>query len=225
MKTKQIVKVCVDIAMTLGLLFLMGYHLWGDSAHEWVGAGMFLLFLLHHILNRGWWKGLFRGEYNAARALLTGVNLLTLAAMLGLMVSGVMLSNEVFAFLHIRGHMSFARRLHMASAYWGFVMMAAHLGLHWGIVLNMTQKNKRIGKARTAFSELLGALIAAYGVVAMIKRDLSTYLFLRAEFVFLDFGESKILFYLDYLAIMGTFIFLAHFAAKLLRKRKGRDTL
>ena len=225
MKTKQIVKVCVDIAMTLGLLFLMGYHLWGDSAHEWVGAGMFLLFLLHHILNRGWWKRLFRGKYNAARALLTGVNLLTLAAMLGLMVSGVMLSNEVFAFLHIRGHMSFARRLHMASAYWGFVMMAAHLGLHWGIVLNMTQKNKRTGKTRTVFSTLLGALIAAYGVVAMIKHDLSTYLFLRAEFVFLDFGESKILFYLDYLAIMGTFIFLAHFAAKLLRKRKGRDTL
>lgn len=22
--------------MTLGLLFLMGYHLWGDTAHEWV---------------------------------------------------------------------------------------------------------------------------------------------------------------------------------------------
>lgn len=225
MKAKQIVKVCVDIAMTLGLLFLMGYHLWGDSAHEWVGAGMFLLFLLHHILNRGWWKGLFRGKYNAVRALLTGVNLLTLAAMLGLMVSGVMLSNEVFSFLHIRGHMSFARRLHMASAYWGFVMMAAHLGLHWGIVLNMAQKIKRTDKARTVFPTLLGAVIAAYGVAAMLKRNLGTYLFLRAEFVFLDFGESKILFYLDYLAIMGTFIFLAYFAAKLLRKRKGRDTL
>ena len=153
------------------------------------------------------------------------MNLLTLAAILGLMVSGVMLSNEVFAFLHIRGHMSFARRLHMASAYWGFVMMAAHLGLHWGIVLNMAQKIKRTDKARTVFPTLLGAVIAAYGVAAMLKRNLGTYLFLRAEFVFLDFGESKILFYLDYLAIMGTFIFLAYFAAKLLRKRKGRDTL
>ena len=62
MKTKQIVKVCVDIAMTLGLLFLMGYHLWGDSAHEWVGAGMFLLFLLHHILNRGGGRGCSGGN-------------------------------------------------------------------------------------------------------------------------------------------------------------------
>lgn len=29
----------VDLLMTLGLWFLMGYHLWGERAHEWVGAG------------------------------------------------------------------------------------------------------------------------------------------------------------------------------------------
>ena len=89
----------------------------------------------------------------------------------------------------------------------------------------MAQKIKRTGKARTVFPTLLGAVIAAYGVAAMYKRNLGTYFFLRAEFVFLDFSESKFLFYLDYLAIMGTFIFLAYFAARLLRKRKGRDTL
>jgi len=110
------VKICVDIAMTLGLLFLMGYHLWNDIVHEWGGAGMFLLFLFHHILNWRWWKGLFRGKYNATRALFVGVNLLARAAMLGLMVKGMMFSNQVFAFLHIRGHISFARRLHMFSA-------------------------------------------------------------------------------------------------------------
>lgn len=58
----------------------------------------------------------------------------------------------------------------------------------------------------------------------MVRRDLTTCLFLRSEFVFLDFDESKILFCLDYLAIMGTFIFLFHFAGKLLRKRTARET-
>ena len=139
MKAKQSVKVCIDIAMTLGLLFLMGYHLWGDTAHEWVGAGIFVLFIPHHILNWLWWAGLFKGKYSAVRILQVVIDLLTLAAMLGLMVSAVILSNNVFAFLHIRGHMSFARRLHMAAAYWGFLLMAAHLGLHWGMLLKMTQ--------------------------------------------------------------------------------------
>ena len=44
-------KITVDALMILALLFLMGYQLWGDVAHEWAGAGMFLLFLLHHGLN------------------------------------------------------------------------------------------------------------------------------------------------------------------------------
>ena len=228
MKPKQIVKIVVDVAMALGMLFQMGYHLWGDTAHEWVGAGLFLLFLLHHILNWRWWTGLFKGKYTAVRILQTTINLLTLAAMLGLMVSGVILSSKVFAFLQIRGHMAFARRLHMAASYWGFLLMTAHLGLHWGMLLGMvrkTGKTKLPGKPASHWPALLGALIAAYGMTAMVNRNFVTYLFLQAEFVFLDFSESKMLFYLDYLAIMGTFIFLAHFAAKLLRKRKERKTL
>ena len=221
MRPKQAIKICVDAAMTLGLLFLMGYHLWGDAAHEWVGAGMFLLFILHHILNWRWWAGICKGRYTAVRTLQTVIDLLTLAAMLGLMVSGVILSSKVFAFLHIRGHMAFARRLHMTASYWGFLLMAAHLGLHWGMLLGAARKAGRTrspGKPASHFPTAAGALAAAYGAAALVKRDLATYLFLRAEFVFLDFSESKLLFYLDYLAIMGTFILLFHFAAKLLRK-------
>lgn len=225
MKPKQAVKVCVDTVMTLGMLFLMGYHLWGDTAHEWVGAGLFVLFILHHVLNWRWWTGIFKGKYTAVRALQTVVNLLTMAAMAGLMVSGVILSSKVFAFLHIRGHMAFARRLHMASSHWGFLLMMAHLGLHWGVLLGMTRKAaKTKHRPCSPLSTLLGALIAVYGVVVVVKRDFATCLFLKAEFVFLDFSESKVLFYLDYLAIMGTLIFLSHFAVKLLRKRKARKT-
>ena len=227
MKPKQTVKICVDAAMTLGMLFLMGYHLWGDTAHEWVGAGMFVLFILHHILNWRWWAGICKGRYTAVRTLQTMLDLLTLAAMLGLMVSGVILSSKVFAFLHIRGHMAFARRLHMAASYWGFLLMAAHLGLHWGMLLGMARKagqTRLSGKPVSSLPKAAGVVAALCGVVAMVKRDLATYLFLRSEFVFLDFSESKLLFYLDYLSIMGTFIFLSHFAAKLLRKHKARKT-
>lgn len=38
MKPKAILKLILDAAMTLGLLFQMGYQFWGDTAHEWVGA-------------------------------------------------------------------------------------------------------------------------------------------------------------------------------------------
>lgn len=35
----------IDIGMTILLLFLMARQLIGDTAHEWIGAGMFLLWI------------------------------------------------------------------------------------------------------------------------------------------------------------------------------------
>lgn len=49
MKPKMILKICVDVAMTIVLLFLMTYELVGQATHEWLGIGMFGLFVTHHI--------------------------------------------------------------------------------------------------------------------------------------------------------------------------------
>ena len=52
MKKQTILKVAVDVGMTLLLMLLMAYELIGRNAHEWLGVGMFVLFVFHHILNR-----------------------------------------------------------------------------------------------------------------------------------------------------------------------------
>ncbi len=221
MKPKAALKIAVDILMTLGLLFLMGYQFWGDVAHEWVGAGMFLLFLLHHILNGNWYKSLLKGRYTPSRIFQIIVDLLVFLAMIGLMVSGIMLSNHVFSFLNIHGGMSFARLTHMVVSHWGFVLMALHLGLHWGMFMGLIRKALKLRQTshvRKILLPVLGAGIAIYGLVVFIQRDLLTYMLLQTQFVFLDFGESIPFFYLDYLAMMGTFIFLAYSVSALLRK-------
>ena len=210
--------------MTLGLMFLMGYQFWDGAVHEWAGAGMFLLFLLHHILNGGWYRGIFRGNYPPIRVLQLAVNLLAFLAMLGLMVSGVILSSHVFAFLSIRGGMGFARILHMASAYWGFVGMALHLGLHWGMLAGVVRKALRFrpSRARRILLPILGACVAAWGISAFIRRGLPAYMLVRTHFVFFDFSEPIPLFCLDYLTMLGAFIFIAHYASRLLRKRPAQ---
>ena len=223
MKPKAAVKIAVDILMTLALLFLMGYQFWQDAAHEWAGTGMFLLFILHHILNGNWHRAVFRGRYTPAGVFQLVIDLLVLLAMIGLMVSGVILSNHVFAFLPIRGGMGFARLLHMAASYWGFVLMALHLGLHWGMVLGMGRKALRPSRIRRVLLPVLGGCVAVYGLIAFPRRDLITYMLVRTHFVFFDFSEPIPLFYLDYLAMMGTFIFLAHSISRLLRKRAERS--
>lgn len=227
MRAKSSCKIAIDVFMTLGLLFLMGYPLWGDVAHEWAGAGTFLLFIAHHALNWKWYRNLCRGRYAPARILQASVDLLLLVAMIGLMISGAMLSNYAFAFLNIRGGLSFARLLHMAASYWGFVLMALHLGLHWSMFVGMARKALKVSgasPARRAALFALSAAIAVYGLATFFRRDLIAYMLVRTQFVFLDFGEPKLRFYLDYLAMMGAFVFFGHYLSGLLVKarRAGR---
>ena len=52
---------------------------------------------------------------------------------------------------------------------------------------------------------------------------MSAYLLIQVDFAFLDFAESKIMFYLDYLAITISFAYLTRFLLWFLLFR--RDTL
>ena len=57
------------------------------------------------------------------------------------------------------------------------------------------------------------------------KRNLAENLFLKSEFVFLDYEESRLLFFLDYLAMAALCVFIAHYLAaglRLLASRKER---
>lgn len=182
---------------------------------------MFVLFIVHHSLNWNRNKNLFRGRYTIVRVFQLVVNLPVLAVMLIQMYSGIVLSRYVFDFLPIEGGLALARRLHILGAYWGILLISLHLGLHWNMILGMVRKGigiKRPSVLRTAICACAGLLIAGYGVFVFVKRDFLTYLLIRSEFVFLDYSEPAILFYSDYLAIMGLCIFVSHYISKLLRK-------
>ena len=221
---KKKLKLAVDILMTLTLLFLMGYQLWGESAHEWAGAFMLILFIVHHVLNGAWYRNLFRAKYTGMTVLINAVDLILLATMVCLMASGITMSRHVFAFLPISGGMGTARLVHMAACYWGFALMVFHLGLHWGMTLarfrQMLGMDRSSGIRRTVL-RIAGGLTAGYGLYVFVTRDLATYMFLRTQFVFLDYSESPISFYIDYLAMTGLFIWIAHYLSVILL-RPGR---
>ena len=207
----------LDCGMVILLPLLMAYALVGEQAHEWLGAAMLLLFLVHHALNWRWYRGLPRGKWPPARVFQAAVNAALLLVMIGLAVSGIMLSRHVFVFLPIRSGRSLARSLHMLSAYWGFCVMSLHLGLHWGMVLAAGRKLVKNPPSWGAILLRPGAvLISLWGVYAFIRRDLGTYLLLRTAFVFFDFEEPLALFLLNYLAVMGLFAAVGYYGQRLL---------
>jgi hypothetical protein len=220
MKPKTIWKIAIDFFLTVGLLLLMAYELIGEATHEWIAVGMFLLCIMHHILNWNWISYLPKGKYTAYRILQTIVAAFVFLSIVGLMISGIILSRHVFAFLPISDGQSFARTLHMLCAYWGFVLMSLHMGLHLNMLMGITRKVLHISKPsvpRTILLRTTGLLIAAYGMYAFFQRQISSYLFLQNEFVFFDYNEPLIAFFADYLAIMGLFVCIGYYVSKLLR--------
>lgn len=198
MSKKQIIKMCIDLAMTIALPILMCYSLVGETAHEIIGTAMFGCFIAHHILNIGWFKALFKGRYTLRRSVNTAVNLLIFLCMLGLMYSGIVLSRHVFTFVQLGGAMT-ARTIHKLCAYWGLVLMSVHLGMH---IRQMTTKMKLKGKKLRLVLQIIFGIIAIMGIYSFIKLSYADYLFVKVEFVFIDTSVSAFITALRHLSVM-----------------------
>lgn len=215
MKSK--IKMGIDVLMTALLLDLMAYQITGQMLHEWLGTGMLVLFIAHNILNIRWYGNLFKGKYRLLRITQTTVNFSVLISMLCLGYSGIVMSRHVFAPLSIHGPMATARSIHMAASYWGFVLMSFHLGMHWGMVTRMFG---RLSKDRTLpclsvwVLRLAAVLITGYGLLCFIRKDIVSYMFLKNEFVFLDFEQSMLSVILEYAAMMGFWVYISYFVTR-----------
>ncbi len=198
MKKKHI-RTVVDMAMIVLLPMLMAYSLIGEKLHEIIGTILFALFIVHHVLNRQWYKAIFNGKYTPRRIFQTVLNFLLLVFMLTQPISGILMSKYLYSSIRIAGSSATARELHLFLAYWGFVFMCLHAGTHMCAPIKKLQARGR--RTLTMILIALGA-ISVYGGYAFVKRRLPEYMFLRSSFAFFDFGEPRIFFFLDYIAMM-----------------------
>lgn len=226
-QSKQIRKRIVDLAMIVLLPLLMAEILTGQEIHEWLGIGMVVLFVVHHILNAGWWKSFFKGSYTPSRMLSVMLDLLLLLDMAALAVSGVMMSDFIFGFLSIRGGMMIARQLHLLASYWGLILMSAHLGMHMEMLIGAGRKLFRISGKNTVRTWILRAAaagISIYGIYAFFVQQLSDYLFLQTHFVLFDETKAAAVYFAETISMVVLFAALAHYLNKLLRNMgKGSE--
>ena len=202
---KNKLKRILDIVMTLMLPCLMTYELIGQETHEILGLCTVGLFILHHAMNWQWHRNLFKGKYTAYRAVLTALDILMIVVFIDQAVTGIMMARHVFPGLPHVGRRSFARVLHLLGAYWGFTLCCLHAGMHMtGMIRKWVGKT---GMARI-FPAALALCISGYGVYAFIRRGLPRYMTLQEQFVFFDFEEPLVLFFLDVIAMMLTWILL-----------------
>ena len=189
----------------------MAYHLIGDSLHGWIGMILFVLIILHNVIDRRWYSGLCKGKYTPARFFHTTVNLLLLASSVGLAASAVFLSTSLSTFFHLKAAM-IGRRMHMVFTIWSFVLMSVHVGLHWNMVICAVKKRMRTPKhLYQAAARIAVLLVAVYGLYAFIARKLPQRMFLLNEYVFFDYGEFILFCIIDYVSVLCLFACFAYY--------------
>ena len=215
---KKNIRMIVDIAMTVLLPMLMAYSLIGEKFHEIAGTAMFVLFIGHHVLNRGWYQALFKGKHNARRISQTVLNVVLLVFMILQPISGILMSKHLFTFIDVPGISATAREVHLFLAYWGFVMLSIHAGTH--LMAPLGKLNRSRHKIWAVVICLI-SVVSIYGAYAFVKRQFADYMFMKSAFVFLDYSEPRVYFFLDYIAVMLLFASVGYLVTSILtRSRK-----
>lgn len=117
MKPNLLIKRVVDAAMYVLFVLLMGQCVLRGAVHEWLGIAIGILFVLHNVLNISWYRALFQGRYSAVRAIQAVINFLLILAVLLCMVSGVLVSQHIFA-VGSGSAIEFGRHLHLVTTAW-----------------------------------------------------------------------------------------------------------
>ena len=139
--------------------------------------------------------------------------------MIGMMVSGIMISAKVFSFLNIPTTM-FARRLHMISTSWGFVLMSIHVGLHIAGMMNKLNKKMKNDTFEYVYYLVL-VLLIGFGIYSFVSNKVYEDMFLLNDFKFYNYEQSPILFYLKYMMILVSIALIIYFIFKFISKIKN----
>ena len=210
--------------MTVLMLIAMAYYITGNTVHEVVGVVVLLLFVVHNFLNRRWYKTILKGKHNVRRILQIGINLLFLATMALMMISAVLISSDLFPFIPINNDMML-RQIHVQTAYWGFIIMAVHIGLSWGMIMNSARRMTGLtgtSRTRTIALRILAVLIVIYGVHSSFEREMGSKLTIYNPFGNWFNDDSIIRFLIDHLSIIGIYICGTHYALKFIQRQEQR---
>ncbi len=114
---KNIIKIFIDIIMTVLFFILLAYNLTGRTIHEYLGFLIFAFFIVHHILNFNWCKNLFKGKYNLTRTFNTFINVMLFICMLGLIITGILFNKDLVEFFNLSSIKVINKKLHVICSY------------------------------------------------------------------------------------------------------------
>lgn len=178
---KTVAKVTLDIAMALVFVAIMTTALVQEAPHEWLGVILFVLMVIHIVLNRRWLASVFRGRHSALRIVQIVVVVGLAICIIGQLASSLVLSKHAFGFLPAFPGAGWARSVHMLCSYWAFVFAFAHAGLHVKVPKSMVPWQKWTAR-------IIIAAVACFGAFSFAQLGLWQYLTGQVQYAYADYS-------------------------------------
>lgn len=217
-------RIFVDVVMAVLFIAVMATALVQEVPHEYVGIALFIAVIAHIVLNRRWFKALFRGRYSAVRVLQLVAVIGLLACIIGQVASSLVLSKYAFGFLPALPGASWARRAHMLCSYWSFVFAFAHAGLQFkGFGRLVRPKDSGSPSVAVWLGRIAVIAVACYGTYAFAQVNMGAYLLGQVEFAFADFATPLALMCARYAAIAVLVAAVFHYVRRIIEALGKRN--
>lgn len=177
---KNIIKIILDVIMTVILVLLFNSHVFAMTFHEVAGLFIGSLFVIHCLLNKKWIAAITTKFFSKSLAprIRFGyiIDLLLVISFLFIIISGIRTSQVLFPML-ADGKDSPWRNVHHFFAAVSIILVGIHLGLHWDFVSNMFKKMLRIPqKVSKPLSIALLTAALAFGVYSIATSSFTGWL-------------------------------------------------
>ena len=143
MNKSQALKMGLDVILVFLLLILMDTSITGTNLHEWIGFGIFSLFLVHIYLNRTFLKQVIHNFSNHAVSLKPKL-MLIISSTLFLCVTGIIITGLFISpnYAPLLGIDNFALwfPIHVSISCFTLLLVSVPVGLHWKAIFNVFKK-------------------------------------------------------------------------------------
>lgn len=213
---KRIAKIIIDVLMYGCFLYLMSHGAVRDlSGHGYVGIALFILFVVHHVMNFWFYRTIGRGKWNARRIVMNATDWILFSLMIAMAVSSIFMTGLVFEWSPMRATQT-AREVHLASCCWGFMVMLFHLGFHLDTKLNMLENHCRCRVWKMSLLFIAYGLLMAAGVYGFVQSQLYVYMFVTGGWK--QAAESVVMAILQLLGISAGVCIITHLGMKFLKR-------
>lgn len=179
------IKIVLDIIMFISIILLMKINITGLQLHEIIGICLFVIFIIHKIINFKWVKSVGKNILNknmkSKSKIMFFLDLILFIFVTLNVITGIVVSKFILVSITVN-NIETVTILHKFFAWWSLILISIHIGLHWENVVNYFErkfKSLKENKILQILFILLYIIIAIIGIWSISRTSIYSKLILN----------------------------------------------